>query len=284
MAVESGLPPATAHLAQKVTPEDLEDVAIELKETLKDVIHTSVREACNEIDMTVSMALRMLPVDLRQMSLERACSIGLSGQPDKIDISQAAGGPKQDDSEEALKRRLEEFQQKVDEVEGDWETLRNQNEQSTHALAFGKATITMVAGGTGIAPMYQALLPLLNTPGDDSKVRLLYGNRHENDILLKKELDELAAAHADRFEIRYVIGESADDISAASRGWQGALGWVDEKKLEKFAFPPASDTVVWVCGVDDMYKSLAGGRLTKGLKAGSALQNLGYTEDMVWRS
>merc|ERR1712100_707588 len=41
---------------------------------------------------------------------------------------------------------------------------------------FGKKTITMLAGGTGIAPMYQALHPLLTTPGDSTKVHLIFGN------------------------------------------------------------------------------------------------------------
>lgn len=149
---------------------------------------------------------------------------------------------------------------------------------------FGKESITMVAGGTGIAPMYQALLPLLQTPGDTTKVRLIFGNRDENDILLKSELDKMAADHPDRLEITYVVGETANDSSALARGWQGEVGWVDEDKLKRFAFPPAAGTVVWICGVDDLYKSLAGGRLTKGIKAGSALHNLGYTEEMVWRS
>merc|ERR1712113_1127986 len=149
---------------------------------------------------------------------------------------------------------------------------------------FGKNSITMVAGGTGIAPMYQALLPLLQTPGDTTKIRLLYGNGKTDDIILKDELDELAKVHADRFEVTYVVGTTADDRSAAEQGWKGEMGWVDEEKLKRLAFPPGAGTVVWVCGVDDMYKSLAGGRATKGIKAGTALHNLGYTEEMVWRS
>ena len=41
---------------------------------------------------------------------------------------------------------------------------------------FNKKKITMVAVGTGITPMYQALYPLLKTPGDQTEVRLIYGN------------------------------------------------------------------------------------------------------------
>ena len=53
----------------------------------------------------------------------------------------------------------------------------------------GVERITMLAGGTGIAPMIQALHVLLTTPGDKTRVRLLYGNLSPADIMLKAELD-----------------------------------------------------------------------------------------------
>merc|ERR1712046_19139 len=56
---------------------------------------------------------------------------------------------------------------------------------------FGKQSITMLAGGTGVAPMYQALHPVLNTPGDTTQVHLIYGNTSPQDIMLKAELDAM---------------------------------------------------------------------------------------------
>jgi len=149
---------------------------------------------------------------------------------------------------------------------------------------FGKKTITMLAGGTGIAPMFQALLPLLTTPDDQTKVHLIYGNNAPEDIMLKATLDQLAASKPDRLKVTYVVGTTADDTSAAEKhGWTGEMGWIDEEKVKRLAFPPSQDTAIWICGLDDMYKSLAGSRAA-ALKAGSALHNLGYTEDMIWRS
>lgn len=149
---------------------------------------------------------------------------------------------------------------------------------------FGLDSITMVAGGTGIAPMIQALHPLLTTAGDATRVRLLYGSLTPDDILLKAELDRLARAHPDRLEVHYVVGrEDWDDSAAESHDWKGEVGWVDEEKIGRLGFPPGPGTVVWVCGPDAMYESLAGSR-SKPLAAGSALANLGYTAEMVWRS
>jgi len=53
----------------------------------------------------------------------------------------------------------------------------------------GVKKITMLAGGTGIAPMVQALPSILEQ--GDAQVILLYGNKTPKDIMLKKELDSL---------------------------------------------------------------------------------------------
>jgi cytochrome-b5 reductase len=148
----------------------------------------------------------------------------------------------------------------------------------------GMQRLTMIAGGTGIAPMIQALYPLLETPGEVRQVRVLYGNKTPDDILLKERLDALQAAHPDRLSITYVVGEEEDDDRAVGNyGWEGETGWVDEERVRRLAFPPAEGTVVWVCGVDGLYESMAGSRL-KPLTADSILGKLGYTEAMVWRS
>lgn len=149
---------------------------------------------------------------------------------------------------------------------------------------FGKTHITMAAGGTGIAPMIQALYPLLKTPSDTTKVRLLYSNLAPRDIMLKAELDQLAAEHADRLEVTYIVGSSPTDTSAKEEhGWTGETGWIDEEKIRRIAFPPGEGVAIWICGVDDMYKSLAGSRM-KAIPADAVLSRIGYTADMVWRS
>jgi len=139
----------------------------------------------------------------------------------------------------------------------------------------------MLAGGTGIAPMFQALHPILKTPNEKTQIRLLYGNKTPNDILLKTELDELVNSYPERFMVYYVVGEEEFDDRAQEFGFES--GWIDEEKIKRLAFPPQEDSIVWLCGVDNMYNSLAGSRL-KPLTPGSVLHNLGYTDEMIWRS
>jgi len=150
----------------------------------------------------------------------------------------------------------------------------------------GVSKMTMLAGGTGIAPMYQALVPILKQ-NQHQEVRLLFGNKTPNDILLKKELDELAKIYPDRFTVTYIVGDEEHDSRHA--GMYDVTGWIDSEKIQQLGFPPttaagnSSSSIVWVCGVDAMYTSLAGSRM-KSLTEDSILYKLGYRDETVWRS
>jgi cytochrome-b5 reductase len=64
----------------------------------------------------------------------------------------------------------------------------------------------MIAGGTGVTPCYQVATAILKDPRDTTKISLVFGNISEDDILLKQELEDLAAAHPDRFKVRARLG------------------------------------------------------------------------------
>merc|ERR1711939_525369 len=51
--------------------------------------------------------------------------------------------------------------------------------------------VALIAGGTGITPMYQVARAIFNNPEDKTKVTMVFANITEEDILLKKELNEL---------------------------------------------------------------------------------------------
>jgi predicted ferric reductase len=59
----------------------------------------------------------------------------------------------------------------------------------------------MIAGGSGITPMYQVAQGILRNPLDATKVFLIYANVTEEDILLRKELDAWARDHRARFKV-----------------------------------------------------------------------------------
>jgi NAD(P)H-flavin reductase len=63
----------------------------------------------------------------------------------------------------------------------------------------------MIAGGTGITPMYQVIQAVLKNSEDSTQLSLLYANVSPDDILLRDELDALAAAHPN-FKVWYTGG------------------------------------------------------------------------------
>ncbi|KXZ46818.1 hypothetical protein GPECTOR_40g552 [Gonium pectorale] len=113
----------------------------------------------------------------------------------------------------------------------------------------------MLAGGTGITPMYQVLCAILKNPKDKTKVSLLYGNLTEDDILLRKassrrsaqELDELVAMHGDRLTVHHVLNTPPID-----KEWHGGQGFITKDMIQAKFPPPGSNCMVLRCGPTPM--------------------------------
>ncbi|KAF7968196.1 hypothetical protein HWV62_31672 [Athelia sp. TMB] len=105
--------------------------------------------------------------------------------------------------------------------------------------------IGMIAGGTGITPMLQIIHAALKNPQDDTKLSLIYANVNPEDILLKKELDGLAAKHPDRFSVYYVLNNPP-------AGWTGGVGFVSKEQIEKFLPASDPDIKILMCGPPPM--------------------------------
>ena len=52
-----------------------------------------------------------------------------------------------------------------------------------------------IAGGSGLTPMLQVIKEIARNPEDTTEVMFVFANQTVEDIILKKELDELAAKH-----------------------------------------------------------------------------------------
>jgi len=118
----------------------------------------------------------------------------------------------------------------------------------------------MIAGGTGITPMFQIVRRICEDPRDDTKTTLLYANKTEADILMRKELDEFAAKY-EQFRVHYVLSSPPD-------GWQGGTGRVNKQMIDQHLPAPAGDdTKVLVCGPDPMMKAMVNALEDRGFKA-----------------
>jgi cytochrome-b5 reductase len=143
----------------------------------------------------------------------------------------------------------------------------------------------MLAAGTGITPMIQSLWQVLGTSEDDRKVVLLYGSETADSILMRTQLEEWACALPHRFTLVHVLGKQPNQPPPSKwrtcEGYVAESGWIDRAKIEKYAFPPAKDTLVLVCGPRDMYDALCGPREDDSLCEGTVLDKLGYTPAMI---
>lgn len=106
--------------------------------------------------------------------------------------------------------------------------------------------IGMIAGGTGITPMLQIIHAALKNPEDTTKLSLIYANVNFEDILLKKELDALAATHPNRFKVYYVLNNPP-------QGWTGGTGFISKNQIESHMPPSDHDIKVLMCGQSSLF-------------------------------
>ncbi|OVA08942.1 Oxidoreductase [Macleaya cordata] len=106
--------------------------------------------------------------------------------------------------------------------------------------------LAMIAGGTGITPIYQVIQAILKDPEDETEMYVVFANRTEDDILLWEELDAWAEKYSDRLKVWYVVGETLRE------GWKYSVGFITEHILREH-IPEASDeTLALACGPPPM--------------------------------
>ena len=159
---------------------------------------------------------------------------------------------------------------------------------------FGQKRVGMIAGGTGITPMIQALHAILGETSDESQqqesatdeVTLLYGSRHTDDILGGEMLHHWASLtqqkqqQQKRCKFNYIdiLSDEPNDSE-----YDGERGFIDKEKIRKYLPPPSlgDDVIILVCGPPIMYEVLCGPRTEKEVTG--VLGELGYTSDQVYK-
>lgn len=132
--------------------------------------------------------------------------------------------------------------------------------QPGQVRAFG-----MLAGGTGITPMFQVARAILENPKDKTDIHLIYANVAYEDILLKEELDELTSRYPNRMSVYYVLNQPPE-------GWDGGVGFISKEMIQVHCPAPAEDIKILRCGPPPMNKAMA-----------AHLQALGYISEMQFQ-
>ena len=127
--------------------------------------------------------------------------------------------------------------------------------------------------------MYQLCRAIFKNPDDKTKVTLVFGNIKEEDILLKREFEDLENTYPQRFRAFYLLDQPSEN-------WTQGSGHITEEVLKTVLPEPKSENIkIFVCGPPGLYKAISGekkspadqGELTGYLK------KLGYSQDQVYK-
>lgn len=143
-------------------------------------------------------------------------------------------------------------------------------------------TIGMIAGGTGIAPMYQVARNILRAPKNNTEVSLIYCNSRKEDVLLGNELNELMETYP-RFSPYFVLSKAPSD-------WMGGVGHINKEMIKSLMPAPnrAGEALILVCGPPPFMEAVSGDKdfakqppMQGELKG--FLKELGYMPKMVFK-
>jgi ferredoxin-NADP reductase len=98
--------------------------------------------------------------------------------------------------------------------------------------------IGLLGGGIGITP-FISICKYCTDKRLDTKVTLLYGNRTENDIAFRKELEAMQEQN-DNLKVVFTLNE-------ADSGWKGATGFINADMIKK-EVPDYKETMFYTCG------------------------------------
>jgi cytochrome-b5 reductase len=140
--------------------------------------------------------------------------------------------------------------------------------------------VAMIAGGTGVTPMYQVIRRIFSNPSEQTKVTLIFGNIAEDDILLKGELASLANEFPQRLKVFYTLDNPPDS-------WKQQKGFITKDLLKQVLPDPGQgDKIkIFVCGPPGMYKAISGTKKSPADQGDLSgyLQELGYSKDQVFK-
>lgn len=129
--------------------------------------------------------------------------------------------------------------------------------------------IGMIAGGTGITPMYQLIRAICEDEKDTTEISLVYANRSEEDILIRQEMERFAKNYPKNLKIWYMLDKYSDD-------WKFGKGFITKDVLSERMPAPSDDssTKVLICGPPPMVNGCKKNLVELGWKAPGAVSKM----------
>lgn len=132
---------------------------------------------------------------------------------------------------------------------GKFEYLGNGRCSVNGKVREGIKEFVMVSGGSGITPIYQVFRAVMRNKDDKTKCTVLNGNRLVEDILCRKELDDLALGNDDKCKLLHTLTQAPEH-------WTGLRGRIGAALLSEHG--PKCDEgtkMVLICGPEALEQS-----------------------------
>ena len=126
---------------------------------------------------------------------------------------------------------------------GDWVRIDAPYGNFTFEGEYDK--IAILTGGIGITP-FRSICRYIMDNGLDTDIALIYGNRSEQDIVFKDELEKM---QNEKFKIVHTLEKP-------SKQWKGLQGFIDENMIKR-EITDYSERVFYICGPPIMIKIMS---------------------------
>ena len=130
---------------------------------------------------------------------------------------------------------------------GDWARLRMPYGSFTFGGEYEK--ICFLSGGIGITAI-RSICKFVTDMRLPTDVVLTYGNNTEEDIIFRKDLEDMQSDNKN-FRIIYTLTSTNIDKQA----WQGRTGYINDKMIRE-EIPDFEERVFYICGPPKMVESL----------------------------
>lgn len=127
--------------------------------------------------------------------------------------------------------------------------------------------IGMIAGGTGITPMYQLIRAICEDETDTTEISLIYANRTEEDILLRDELERFARRYPKNLKIWYMLDQPPQK-------WKYGKGYVTPQVMADKLPAPSADTKIMLCGPPGMINASKKALSSLGFQAPGSISKM----------
>ena len=106
--------------------------------------------------------------------------------------------------------------------------------------------IVMLAAGSGIAP-FASYLEEIRDRKLETKAKLIFSNKTEEDIIYRKWLDDLAH-HCKNAEVHYTLTRYPKEDVEGEDVWLGKTGRIDQTMLKHLCGDDLADKDFFICG------------------------------------